>query len=168
MRQGLARIVRDGNRADDVIGRVRRLIEKVPPRKDALEINEAILEVIALLHGEVVKHAISVQTHLAEGLPLIQGDRVQLQQVLLNLIVNAIEAMRGVAEGARSANQHRDSHFGWRAGCGAGYGAGAGSREARAAVRGLLHDQAWWPGHGPIDLPLDHRGAWGAVVALSE
>ncbi len=84
-----------------MIGRVRRLIEKAPPRRDVLEINEAILEVIALLHGEVVKHAISVQTHMADGLPFVQGDRVQLQQVILNLIVNAIEAMRGVADGPR-------------------------------------------------------------------
>jgi C4-dicarboxylate-specific signal transduction histidine kinase len=101
VRQGLARIVRDGSRADEVIGRIRRLVEKAPPRRDALEINETILEVVALLHGELVKHAISLQTHLAQGLPLVQGDRVQLQQVILNLIVNAIEAMRGIPEGAR-------------------------------------------------------------------
>jgi signal transduction histidine kinase len=66
-----------------------------------VEINEAILEVIALTHGEVVKHGVSVQTQLADGLPLIQGDRVQLQQVILNLIINAIEAMSGVSEGSR-------------------------------------------------------------------
>jgi PAS domain S-box-containing protein len=101
VRKGLVRIVRDGYRAGDVIGRIRGLIEKAPPRRDALAINEAILEVIALLHGEVVKHGVSVQTQLAEGLPRIQGDRVQLQQVILNLLINAIEAMRGVGEGAR-------------------------------------------------------------------
>jgi C4-dicarboxylate-specific signal transduction histidine kinase len=78
VRKGLARIVRDGNRVGDVTGRIRGLIEKAPPRRDALAINEAILEVIALLHGEVVKHGVSVQTQLAEGLPRIQGDRVQL------------------------------------------------------------------------------------------
>jgi PAS domain S-box-containing protein len=96
VRQALGRIVRDGNRAGDVIGRIRDLIRKAPPRKDGLEINEAILEVIALTRGEVVKNGVSVQTQLAEGLPLIQGDRVQLQQVILNLIVNAVEAMSGV------------------------------------------------------------------------
>jgi C4-dicarboxylate-specific signal transduction histidine kinase len=101
VRQALARIVRDGNRAGDVIGRIHALIKKTPPRKDALEINEAILEVMALLHGEVVRHGVSVQTRLAEGQPLVLGDRVQLQQVILNLIVNAIEAMGGVGEGAR-------------------------------------------------------------------
>jgi signal transduction histidine kinase len=65
------------------------------------EINEAILEVIALTRGEVAKNGVSVQTRLAEGLPPIQGDRVQLQQVMLNLILNAIEAMSGVSEGPR-------------------------------------------------------------------
>ena len=66
-----------------------------------LEINEAILEVIALTRGEVMKNGVSVQTQLAEGLPLIQGDRVQLQQVILNLILNAVEAMSGVSERTR-------------------------------------------------------------------
>jgi signal transduction histidine kinase len=98
---GLDEIIKDGNRAGDVIGRIRALIKNVPPRKDCLEINEAILEVIALTHGEVVRNSVSLQTQLAAGLPLIQGDRVQLQQVILNLIVNAVEAMSGVGEGSR-------------------------------------------------------------------
>jgi PAS domain S-box-containing protein len=101
VRQALGRIVKDGNRAGDVVGRIRAFIEKAPPRKDGLKINEAILEVIALTRGEVVKNGVSVQTQLAKDLPLIQGDRVQLQQVVLNLIINAIEAMSGVGEQAR-------------------------------------------------------------------
>jgi C4-dicarboxylate-specific signal transduction histidine kinase len=101
VRQALGRVVKESNRASDIIGRIRTLIKKAPPRKDSLEINEAILEVIALTHGEVVKSGVSVQTQLAEGLPLIQGDRVQLQQVIINLIINAIEAMSGVSEGSR-------------------------------------------------------------------
>ncbi|MDB5376546.1 MAG: histidine kinase [Rubritepida sp.] len=101
VREALDRIVKDGRRAGDVIGRIRALVEKSPARKADLEINEAILEVTALLHGEVVKHGVSMQTRLAEGLPLIHGDRVQLQQVILNLIINAIEAVRGVSEGTR-------------------------------------------------------------------
>src|SRR5271165_4013420 len=75
VRQALGRIVNDGNRAGDVIGRIRDLIKKAPPRKDDLEINETILEVIALTRGEVVKNGVSVRTQLAEGLPFIQGDR---------------------------------------------------------------------------------------------
>jgi C4-dicarboxylate-specific signal transduction histidine kinase len=101
VRQALGRSVNEGNRAIDVIGRIRALIQKAPPRQDDVELNEALREVIALTHGEAVKHGISVQTHLADGLPRIRGDRVQLQQVLLNLILNAVEAMSGVGEGAR-------------------------------------------------------------------
>jgi PAS domain S-box-containing protein len=100
-RYSLGEIVNNGKRAGDVIGRIHALIKKVPPRKDGLEINEAIQEVIALTHGEVVKHRVSLRTQLAAGLPLIQGDRVQLQQVILNLIINALEAMSAVSEGAR-------------------------------------------------------------------
>jgi C4-dicarboxylate-specific signal transduction histidine kinase len=101
VRQALGCIVKDGNRASDVIGRISALIKKAPPRKDGLAINEAILEVIALTRGEVVKNGVSLQTQLAEDLPLIQGDRVQLQQAILNLIINAIEAMSGVSERSR-------------------------------------------------------------------
>jgi len=100
-RQALGSTVEQGDRATDVIERIRALIKKAPPRKDALEINGAILEVIALTRGEILKNGVSVQTQLAEGLPLIQGDRVQLQQVILNLIINAVEAMSAVSEGAR-------------------------------------------------------------------
>jgi len=101
VREALDSIVKDCNRASAVMNRMRALIKKAPPRKDSLEINEAILEVIALTRGEVVKNGVSVQTQLAEGLPLMQGDRVQLQQVLLNLIINAVEAMSGVSAGSR-------------------------------------------------------------------
>jgi signal transduction histidine kinase len=66
-----------------------------------LDINEAILEVIALTRSEVMRNGVSLQIELAEGLPLIRGDRIQLEQVMLNLIVNAVEAMSGVSEGAR-------------------------------------------------------------------
>jgi PAS domain S-box-containing protein len=97
----LSLIVKEGNRAGEVIGRTRALIKKVPPRKDAVEINDAILEVIALTRTEAANNGVSVRAQLAEGLPHVQGDRVQLQQVLLNLIVNAIEAMRDVGEEER-------------------------------------------------------------------
>jgi len=100
-RQALNRVFANGNRVSEVIGRIRALIKKAPPRKDDLEINKVILEVIALARGEVVKNGVSVQTQLAEGLSLIHGDRVQLQQVVLNLIMNAVQAMSGVSEGSR-------------------------------------------------------------------
>jgi PAS domain S-box-containing protein len=97
----LSLIVKEGNRAGEVVGRIRALIKKAPARKDAVEINDAVLEVIALTRTEAVNNSVSVRTQLAEGLPPVQGDRVQLQQVLLNLILNAIEAMRDISEGER-------------------------------------------------------------------
>jgi C4-dicarboxylate-specific signal transduction histidine kinase len=101
VRLALSRIVNDGNRAAAVIGRIHELVKKVPPQKEPLDINKAIREVIELTHGETRKHGVSVQVHLADRLPLIQGDRVQLQQVLLNLLINATEAMDGVSDGVR-------------------------------------------------------------------
>jgi PAS domain S-box-containing protein len=97
----LSLIVKEGNRAGEVVGRIRALIKKAPPRKDAVAINDAILEVIALTRTEAADNNVSVRTQLAEGLPHILGDRVQLQQVLLNLFINAIEAMRDVGEEER-------------------------------------------------------------------
>jgi C4-dicarboxylate-specific signal transduction histidine kinase len=95
VRDTLARIIQDGKRAGDVVSRIRDLIKKAPPRQDLLDINDPIQEVIALTRSEAVKNQVSVKTELASGLPLIRGDRVQLKQLMLNLIVNAIEAMGG-------------------------------------------------------------------------
>jgi PAS domain S-box-containing protein len=99
--QALGRIVKDVNRAADVLERIRALVKKAPSQKDSLEINEAILEVIALTRGEMVRTGVALRTQLADDLPLVGGDRVQLQQVILNLIVNAVEAMSAAGEGAR-------------------------------------------------------------------
>jgi C4-dicarboxylate-specific signal transduction histidine kinase len=100
-RQALDCIIQDGKRASDVIGRIRALIRREPPRKDDVDINKVIVDVISLTRGEVMKNGVSVQTQLAEGLPLIKGDRVQLQQVILNLMLNAVQAMSGVTERTR-------------------------------------------------------------------
>src|SRR6476620_8478463 len=99
--EALAGVIKEGNRAGEVVGRIRALIKKAPARKDAVAINDAIREVIALTRAEAENNSISVRTQFAEGLPRVQGDRVQLQQVMLNLIVNAIQAMSGIGEGAR-------------------------------------------------------------------
>ncbi|HEY2538545.1 MAG TPA: PAS domain S-box protein [Stellaceae bacterium] len=93
VRQALGRIVRDGSRAGEVIGRIRALVRKLPPRRDRLCLGEAIHEVIALTQSEMQRHGVGLQSQLQDGLPLITADRVQLQQVMINLIVNAIEAM---------------------------------------------------------------------------
>jgi PAS domain S-box-containing protein len=101
VRESLGRIVGDGRRASEVISRIRALVRKAPPRKDRLDINDTIREVIALTHNELRRNGTSLRAQLADGLPLVAGDRVQLQQVLANLIVNAIEAMTGVSDGMR-------------------------------------------------------------------
>ena len=101
VRQSLDSIVQQGNRAADVVVRIRAMFRKAPLRKDAVEINEAIRAVIVLTHGELLKNNVAVQTQLADDLPSIQGDRVQLQQVILNLIINAVEAMSSLREGSR-------------------------------------------------------------------
>ena len=97
----LSLIVKEGNRAGEVVERVRALVKKVPARKDTVAIDDAIREVIALTRAEAANNSASVRTQFAEGLPRVQGDRVQLQQVMLNLIVNAIQAMSGILEGPR-------------------------------------------------------------------
>jgi PAS domain S-box-containing protein len=94
-RQALGRIIKNVDRAGEVLGRIRALIKKAPTHKEYMAMNDAIREVITLTLGEVTKNGAVVHTQLADDLPLIQGDRVQLQQVILNLIINAVEAMAG-------------------------------------------------------------------------
>jgi C4-dicarboxylate-specific signal transduction histidine kinase len=91
----LQRIANDGRRAGQVVDRIRALVNRQAPRRTCVDLNEAILEVVALTRDEVRRNAITLETSLATDVPLIEGDRVQLQQVVLNLLVNAIEAMRG-------------------------------------------------------------------------
>ncbi len=100
-RQALGRIVRDGSRAGEVIDRIRALVKKVPPRRELLDINEAIREVVALTQTDMQRHGVRLQTPLAGDLPPVPADRVQLQQVIMNLIVNAVEAMSSVGDRSR-------------------------------------------------------------------
>jgi PAS domain S-box-containing protein len=94
-RQALGRIVRDAGRAGDVVERIRNLSRRSVRREDRVEINGAIRDVIELTRSEAIKSGISVRTEFVEDRLLVQGDRVELQQVMLNLILNAVEAMRG-------------------------------------------------------------------------
>ncbi len=82
-------VIADGHRAGDIISRIRALVKKAPSRKDWVDVNATILEVIALARSEVTSHGVSLQTRLGDDVPLILGDRIQLQQVILNLIINA-------------------------------------------------------------------------------
>ena len=100
-REALARITRDGNRASDVIGRIRALVKKSGTEKASLDLNEAIQEVVGLVQSEIQKSGVTLQMELADDLPQILGNRVQLQQVILNLVMNGIEAMDTVTDRPR-------------------------------------------------------------------
>jgi C4-dicarboxylate-specific signal transduction histidine kinase len=99
-RSAALRIVKDGTRAAEIISRIRLLFQKSIPQRELADINEAIREMIVLMRGEATRHNITVRTELAADLSQVMGDRVQLQQVMLNLITNSIDAMKA-AEGTR-------------------------------------------------------------------
>jgi C4-dicarboxylate-specific signal transduction histidine kinase len=101
VREALACVVGDADRVGDIIDRIREQTKKAPPRKERFDLNAAIIEVIVVARSVTLRNGVSVQTRLAGGLLLVLGDRVRLQQVLLNLILNAAEAMSSVEEGAR-------------------------------------------------------------------
>lgn len=96
-RRSVERMIEDGNRAADVIRRIRDMVRKSPPRKDAFNINDTIMEVLALIRTELSRNDISPRAELSNDLPVVWGDRIQLQQVILNLVMNAIEAMSEVS-----------------------------------------------------------------------
>jgi signal transduction histidine kinase len=94
-------VIAEGHRASEIIGRIRELAKKAPPRKAWLDVNETIHEVIALVQSGVQRNGVTLGTQLSDDVPLILADRIQVQQVLLNLLMNAIEAMSGADEGPR-------------------------------------------------------------------
>jgi PAS domain S-box-containing protein len=112
-RAAVARIVKDGTRAAEIIKRIRLLFKKGILQREFVDINDVIREMIVLLRGEAMRYSISIRTELAAGLPQVLGDRVQLQQVLMNLMINGIEAMKDVdgtrelgIKSQRSENEH--------------------------------------------------------------
>jgi signal transduction histidine kinase len=100
-REALDCVVRDADRARDIVGRIQDHIKKAPPRKERFDLNAAINEVLVLAQSVTHRNRVSVQTRFADGLLAVMGDRIQLQQVLLNLILNATEAMGSLEERIR-------------------------------------------------------------------
>lgn len=100
-RRSALRVIAEGHRASEIIGRIRSLAKKAPAQKDWLDVNETIHEVIALVRSEIQRNNVALEIQLSEQVPVILADRVQLQQVILNLMMNAIEAMSGLSEGPR-------------------------------------------------------------------
>jgi PAS domain S-box-containing protein len=113
VKKQLGSVVDAADRSGEIIDRIRDHIKKAPPRKTHFDLNQAIDEVIALARSAIIRNGISVQTLLAEGLAPVQGDRVQLQQVVLNLVLNAVEAMGSVEAGRRQiliSTEHNDAN----------------------------------------------------------
>jgi C4-dicarboxylate-specific signal transduction histidine kinase len=100
-REAVRRIIRDGHRAGEVMQQVRALLKKTGPQKAWLDINDVIQEVLTLAHSEVGRHRVSLRAELAAGLSPVPGDRIQLQQVILNLVMNGVEALSSVAYRSR-------------------------------------------------------------------
>jgi C4-dicarboxylate-specific signal transduction histidine kinase len=100
-REAIQRVIRDGKRAADVIARIRSLFRKAGKVKEELDINEAVEEVLLLMRNQMHKNSVALRLHLGDGLPPVHGDRVQVQQVMMNLILNAIEAMNSVEDRPR-------------------------------------------------------------------
>ena len=100
-RQAVAAIIRDGTRASSVLVRIRELLSRGDRQRERLDINEVVRQVVALSEGELRRNEIALQTEMPENLPPVVVDRVLLQQVVLNLIINAVEAMRVVSDRAR-------------------------------------------------------------------
>jgi PAS domain S-box-containing protein len=112
-RAAALRIVKDGTRAAEIVSRIRQIFRKGVPERELVDVNNVIREMIVLLHGEATQHHISFRTELEADLPRVMGDRVQLQQVVMNLIVNSIDAMKDVdekrevvVESQRADNEH--------------------------------------------------------------
>jgi signal transduction histidine kinase len=97
-RQALESIVEDGKRTSEIVTRVRALARKVPPRRESLDINQVILDVIALTRTRIQRNDVALVTQLSAEIAPVLGDRVQMQQVILNLTLNAVEAMATVAK----------------------------------------------------------------------
>jgi PAS domain S-box-containing protein len=112
-REATARVIKDVTRAADIISRVRQLFKKGTPQKELVDVNEVIREMIVLLRSEATRYSISFRTELAEDLPPVVGDRVQLQQVMTNLCINSVDAMKDVdgkreliVKSQRTENEH--------------------------------------------------------------
>src|SRR5208283_4940841 len=110
-REAAKRIVKDGTRAAEIIDNIRSMYKKSPPQRELVDVNDIIREMVALLRGEGTRYGVSIRTELAADVPKITADRVQLQQVLMNLMLNGIEAMKDTG-GVLTIKSQRDQNGG--------------------------------------------------------
>ena len=164
-REATRRIVRDGKRAGEVIARIRALTTRASTPRERLDLNEIIREVLVLVGDKAKREDVRIQTHFTDDLFPVSGDRVQLQQVVLNLVMNAMEAMSTVSERpGEPAYQHRQLLT--RSGSGDGRRLRSGARPEHDGkdLRAFLHDQVQRHGHGTLDQPFHCPEPWGPAM----
>ena len=169
IREAIRDIVRDGKRAGEVIARIRGLTKRTAPRKEVLDVNETIREVLAMIGDEAKRKSVLIRTQFADDLSRVSGDRVQLQQVVLNLVMNAMEAMTGVADRARelviyTRNIDPDQTQVTVEDSGIGLAPNSMSK----IFEPFLHHQVQRHGHGTIDQPFHRSEPWRPPVGYTQ
>ena len=166
-RAAFTRIVNDGRRAGEVIESIRAMFKNVDQEKTPVDINKLVRDMLGLMLGELRSNQVSVETRLADNLPDVRGNQVQLQQVILNLIRNAIEAMNSVTDRARVLRIGTEIHEPdgvlvsvrelWN---------GPQSKRYRAHLQLLFHDQAARHRDGVVHLSVHHRRSSGPALGF--
>ena len=166
-RRSVEWVINDGCRASDVVRRVRALAKKSDMETVRLELNQVVNEAITLVERELIKHRVSLRTELAPALPKILGDRVQLQQVIINLLMNGIEAMEPVTDRPRELwIRSGNDDAGQLILSVTDSGTGISAENANRLFNAFFHHQIEWTWHGAIDLPFDRgssRRTYGGV-----
>jgi hypothetical protein len=160
------RIVADQKYAADIIERLRSLYKKSPPKRELVEMNEIVHEMAVLLQGEANRYGVSVRTDLAAGLPKITADRVQLQQVLMNLMLNGIEAMKETGGVLTVKSQLDDDNQ--LADLSQRHRRRVAVRKGASDLRCFLHHQTAGLRHGAGDQPIHRRVARWPFVGNSQ
>ena len=168
-RETARRTIRDGNRASEVITRLRALFSKKEFTLEPLDLNEATREVIALSVSELQRNRVVLQSELADDLPNVTGDRIQLQQVILNLLRNASDAMVGVHDRPRQLLIRTERENGDRVRLTVrDAGVGLPPQSLDSLFDGLLHDEERRHGHRVVCQPLDRRETPGSSLGGAE
>jgi C4-dicarboxylate-specific signal transduction histidine kinase len=166
-RAAASRIVQDGKRASEIVNRVRHLFKKDTLQREFVDLKEIIREMVLLLHSETIQFAVLVRTDLAADLPPVIGDRVELQQVLMNLMMNSIDAMKNVDGTRKLTVQSQRGENGQVLISVSDTGVGLPPQQADKIFNVLYHQDSRH-GHGTSDQPLHRRIARGPIVGCRQ
>jgi light-regulated signal transduction histidine kinase (bacteriophytochrome) len=155
-------MIAEGRRASEIVQGIRSLTKRANPQKTRLELNDVVNDVMSLVQREVLNHRVSLRLKLASELPPLLGDRVQLQQVIINFVMNGIQAMADIGDAPRELLIESRG----RRCTGLRNGHRSGKRES--AVRRFLHHKARRNGHGIVDLPFNHRSPRRTGVGIQQ